>query len=75
MPLEEKTIVDIREEMALAAMAAGATVTEVAVQFGVAVPQFDCGVIDIESKAVQGSKIVRTRQEVVHTERIRRSRS
>ncbi len=38
MPLEEKTIVDIREEMALAAMARGATVTEVAVRFGVSRP-------------------------------------
>jgi transposase InsO family protein len=38
MPLEEKTIVDIREEMALAVMAAGATVTEVAAQFGVSRP-------------------------------------
>lgn len=38
MPLEEKTIVDIREEMALAAMARGATVTEVAARFGVSRP-------------------------------------
>jgi putative transposase len=38
MPLEEKTIVDIREEMALAVMAAGATVTEVAAQFGMSRP-------------------------------------
>jgi transposase InsO family protein len=38
MPLEEKTIVDIREEMALAAMAPGATVTGVAARFGVSRP-------------------------------------
>lgn len=38
MPLEERTIVDIREEMALAAMAAGASVTDVAAQFGVSRP-------------------------------------
>src|ERR1051326_8201343 len=38
MPLEEKAIVDIREEMALAAMARGATVTEVAARFGVRRP-------------------------------------
>ena len=38
MPLEEKTIVDIREEMALAALEAGASVTEVAVRFGVSRP-------------------------------------
>jgi putative transposase len=38
MPLEEKAIVDIREEMALAAMARGATVTEVAARFGVSRP-------------------------------------
>src|SRR6266545_4569596 len=38
MPLEEKTIVDIREEMALAVMATGATITEVAAQFGVSRP-------------------------------------
>lgn len=38
MPLEEKTIVDIREEMALAAMARGATLTEVAARFGVSRP-------------------------------------
>ena len=38
MPLKEKTIVDIREEMALSAMARGATVTEVAVRFGVSRP-------------------------------------
>ena len=34
MPLEERTIVDIREEMALAALGAGATVTEVAMRLG-----------------------------------------
>ena len=33
MPIEEKTIVDIREEIALAALEKGATVTEVAEQF------------------------------------------
>jgi len=38
MPLKEKTIVDIREEMALAAMARGATVTGVAARFGVSRP-------------------------------------
>lgn len=38
MPLEEKTIVDLREEMAVAAIAAGATVTEVAIRFGVSRP-------------------------------------
>lgn len=38
MPLEERTIVDIREEMALAALEAGATVTEVAIRFGVSRP-------------------------------------
>ena len=38
MPLEERTIVDIREDMALAAMAAGASVTDVAAQFGVSRP-------------------------------------
>src|SRR5712692_2797503 len=38
MPFEERTIVDIREEMALAAMGAGATVTEVAEQFRVSRP-------------------------------------
>lgn len=38
MPLEEKTIVDIREEMALAALGAGASVTEVAIRFGVSRP-------------------------------------
>src|SRR5438128_6111863 len=38
MPLEERTIVDMREEMALGAMAGGATVTEVAARFGVSRP-------------------------------------
>lgn len=38
MPLEEKTIVDIREEMALAALCAGSSVTEVAARFGVSRP-------------------------------------
>lgn len=38
MPLEERTIVDIREEMALAALSVGATVTEVAIRFGVSRP-------------------------------------
>lgn len=38
MALEERTIVDIREEMAVAAMAGGATVTEVAALFGVSRP-------------------------------------
>jgi transposase InsO family protein len=38
MALKETTIVDIREDMALAVMAAGATVTEVAAQFGVSRP-------------------------------------
>lgn len=38
MPLEERTIVDIREEMALAALEAGATVTDVAIRFGVSRP-------------------------------------
>ena len=38
MPLEERTIVDIREDMALAALGAGATVTEVAIRFGVSRP-------------------------------------
>src|ERR1051326_6179960 len=38
MPLEEKAIVDIREEMALAALKVGATVTEVSVRFGVSRP-------------------------------------
>jgi putative transposase len=38
MPLEERTIVDIREEMALAALGVGATVTEVAIRFGVSRP-------------------------------------
>src|ERR1043166_4647024 len=33
MPIEEKTIVDIREQIALAALEKGATVTEVAEQF------------------------------------------
>ena len=38
MPLKEKTIVDIREEMALAALEKHATVSEVAEQFGVSRP-------------------------------------
>ena len=38
MPLEEKTIVDVKEEMALAALEVGATVAEVAVRFGVSRP-------------------------------------
>jgi transposase InsO family protein len=38
MPLEERTIVDIREEMAVAALDEGATVTEVAAQFRVSRP-------------------------------------
>ena len=38
MPLKERTIVDIREEMAVAALGAGATVTEVAIRFGVSRP-------------------------------------
>ena len=38
MPLEEMTIVDIREEMALAALGTGATVTEAAIRFGVSRP-------------------------------------
>lgn len=38
MPLEERTIVDIREEIALAALEKGATVAEVAEQFGTSRP-------------------------------------
>src|SRR5438874_12861880 len=38
MPLEEKTIVDIREEMALAALEKHATASEVAEQIGVIRP-------------------------------------
>jgi transposase InsO family protein len=38
MPLQEKTIVDVKEEMALAALGEGATVTEVAERFGVTRP-------------------------------------
>jgi len=38
MPLEERTLVDIREQMALAALERGAMVTEVAEQFGVSRP-------------------------------------
>src|ERR1043165_3530159 len=38
MPLEERTLVDIREEMVLAALERGAMVTEVAEQFGVSRP-------------------------------------
>ena len=38
MPLEERTIVDIREEMVVAALQQGTTVSEVAAQFGVSGP-------------------------------------
>lgn len=38
MPLEEKTIVDIREEIAVAVLQQGATVSDVAEQFGVSRP-------------------------------------
>ena len=38
MPFEEKTIVEIREQMAVAALQRGATVTEVAAEFGVSRP-------------------------------------
>src|SRR6476469_10877253 len=38
MPVEERTLVDIREQMALAALERGAMVTEVAEQFGVSRP-------------------------------------
>lgn len=38
MPFEERTIVDIREQMAVAALQRGSTVSEVAAQFGVSRP-------------------------------------
>jgi transposase InsO family protein len=38
MPIEEKTLVDIREEMVVAALQQDATVTEVAAQFGISRP-------------------------------------